>query len=215
MKLLLLPMVLILFSVSCRKFEEEKVISRAEPFVPTNLYPTERLPGYMNRVAVLPCFYPDMDSSVLEFADDIFGQELSQERIFEPVPISPRELRRVFGVSRISSTARLPKNFLRKIEELTSANGVLFIDLSSYKPYRPLSLTAKAKLVDIKSGEFLWAIDETFDAGHANVIVGASMFQEKKQVRALSKKTNGSALQSPRVFCKYIASTIFSTLPQR
>jgi hypothetical protein len=109
----------------------------------------------------------------------------------------------------------LPENFLSKIEELTSANGVLFVDLSSYKPYRPLSLSAKAKLVDIKSGEFLWAIDETFDAGHANVIVGASMFQERKQVRALSKKTNGSALQSPRVFCKYIASTIFSTLPQR
>ena len=50
------------------------MISRAEPFVPTNLYPTERLPSYMNRVAVLPCFYPDMDSSVLEFADDILGK---------------------------------------------------------------------------------------------------------------------------------------------
>ena len=91
-------------------------------------------------------------------------------------------------------------------------NGVLFTDLSSYKPYKPISISVRSKLVDIKSGEFLWAIDETFDAGHANVIVGASIFQEKSQVRVLSAKT-GSVLHSPRAFSKYVASTIFSTLP--
>ena len=29
---------------SCRHFEQEKVIRKADPFRPTNLYPTERLP---------------------------------------------------------------------------------------------------------------------------------------------------------------------------
>ena len=42
-----------------------------------------------------------------------------------------------------------------------------------------MSLGVRAKLVDLKSGEFMWAIDETFDAGHAGVILGASVFQEK------------------------------------
>ena len=27
----------------CRRFEQDKVVARAEPFVPTNLYPIERL----------------------------------------------------------------------------------------------------------------------------------------------------------------------------
>ena len=78
-----------------------------------------------------------------------------------------------------------------------------------------MSLGVRAKLVDLKSGEFMWAIDETFDAGHAGVIVGASVFQEKAQVRALSAKTSGSVLHSHRVFSKYVASTTFSTLPMR
>ena len=59
------------------------------------------------------------------------------------------------------------------------------------------------------------AIDETFDAGHANIIAGSRVFQEKNQVRALSDRTSGSVVQSPRIFAKYVASTTFSTLPMR
>ena len=57
--------------------------------------------------------------------------------------------------------------------------------------------------------------DETFDVKYASVMVGSDIFQEKKQVRALSAKTSGSVLHSPRIFAKYVASTMFSTLPKR
>jgi hypothetical protein len=212
--LIILPLLVLVFS-SCRKFEQEKVLARAEPFVPTNLYPVERLPTYFNRVAVLPCYHADPDSPLLDYIDDVFHQELAQERIFETIRISTDQMQRLFGSRRISSSSDLPENFLRTLDEQTGANGVLFVDLDSYRPYRPMSLGVRAKLVDLKSGEFMWAIDETFDAGHAGVIVGASMFQEKAQVRALSSKTSGSVLHSHRVFSKYIASTVFSTLPMR
>ena len=212
--LIILPLLVLVFS-SCRKFEQEKVLARAEPFVPTNLYPVERLPTYFNRVAVLPCYHADPDSPLLDYIDDVFHQELAQERIFETIRISTNQMRKLFGLGRISSSSDLPENFLRTLDEQTGANGVLFVDLDSYRPYRPMSLGVRAKLVDLKSGEFMWAIDETFDAGHAGVIVGASMFQEKAQVRALSSKTSGSVLHSHRVFSKYIASTVFSTLPMR
>jgi hypothetical protein len=200
---------------SCRKFEQEKVVARAVPFVPTNLYPIERLPSYFNRVITLPCYYTDEDSQMLDYIDDIFHQELTQERIFETIRISPRQMKASFGVERVSSLSKLPENFLRQLEDQTKANGVLFIDLHSYRPYRPMSLGVRAKMVDIKTGEFMWAIDETFDAGHASVIVGSNIFQEKDQVRALSAKTSGSVLHSPRIFAKYVASTTFSTLPLR
>lgn len=215
MRPLLFILGLALLVSSCRRFEQEKVVARAEPFAPKNLYPTERLPVYLNRVVVLPCFYPDADSPLLDYVDRIFLQEISQERIFETIPFSTSRMKSLFGHERVSSSGALPENFLRTLESETSANGVLFVDLDSYRPYRPISLGVRAKLVDIKSGEFHWAIDETFDAGHAGVILGARIFQENSQVRALSQKTEGSVLQSPRIFSKYVASTIFSTLPNR
>ena len=212
---LLSILTIIIFFSSCRKFQEEKVVAKAKPFSPTNIYPVERLPLNFTRVALLPCYYGDPDSQILSFCDPIFLQELSQERIFEIVQISPDELRNLTGKSRVSSTQNLPANFLRIIESNTGAQGVLFVDLDSYKPFRPMSIGVRSKLVDLKTGEFMWAIDETFDAGHANVVVGAAQFQESSQVRALSARTNGSVLHSPRIFTKYVASTIFSTLPKR
>lgn len=214
-KLLFIPLVLCIFLSSCRRFKEEKVIAQAEPFRPTNIYPVERLPLSFARVVLLPCYHKDPDSSLLSFCDDIFFRELSQERIFEIIQLSPRDLAELVGKPRVSSLEPLPASFLKTIESKTFANGVLFVDLDSYRPYRPMSLGVRAKLVDLKSGEFMWAIDETFDAGHADIIVGTTQFQEKLQVRAISDRTGGSVLHSPRIFTKYVASTIFSTLPKR
>lgn len=205
----------ILILSSCRKFKEEEVVAKAEPFKPTNIYPVERLPLHFTRVVLLPCFHPDSDSTILKFCDQVFYQELAQERIFEIIQLSTNDLQDLFGYKRLPSTGRLPANFLKRIEDQTGANGVLFVDLDSYKPFRPMSLGVRSKLVDLKTGEFMWAIDETFDAGHASVVVGASQFQEVAQVRALSDRTSGSVLHSPRNFTKYVASTIFSTLPKR
>jgi hypothetical protein len=204
-----------LFGSGCRRFEQEKIVAQAEPFVPQNLYPIERLPAYFNRVVVLPCYFPDLDSPILDYADGIFHQELSQERIFETIQLSQDQMKKHFGVERVASNLPLPENFLRRLEALTSANGVLFVDIDSYRAYRPISLGVRAKLVDLKSGEYMWAIDETFDSGHASVIAGANIFQKRAQVRALSSKTGGSVLHSPRIFSKYVASTCFSTMPTR
>ncbi len=201
--------------MGCRRFEQEKVIAQAEPYFPRNLYPIERLPTYFNRVVLMPCYYPDEASSVLDFADEIFYREFSQARLFEVVQLSPSQCGKLFGKQRLGSNEPLPDGFLDALESETQANGVAFIDLHSYKPYRPISLGIRCKLVDIKSGEFMWAIDETIDAGDASVIVAANRFQKSKQVHALSAKTDGSVLQSPRLFSKFAASTVFETLPAR
>jgi len=206
----------IIFSFfGCRKFKQEKIIAEANPYTPLNLYPVERLPKYFNRVAVLPCHHNDSSSSVLNFSDEIFLQELSQARLFEPVPISPDQCMKLFGKRRIGSTESIPDNFFNLLTERYGVNGVLFIDLHSFTPYRPISLGVRAKLVDIKSGEFMWAIDETIDGGDVSVVVAANQFQRTKHLQAVSQKTSGSILQSPRLFTKFVAAQMFSTLPSR
>ena len=89
------------------------------------------------------------------------------------------------------------------------------IDLHSFNSYRPISLGVRAKLVDLKSGEFMWAIDESIDAGDASVMVSANAYQRGKHVQAISNETRNSILQSPRLFSKFVAFSIFQTLPKR
>jgi len=163
----------------------------------------------------LPCFHSDPDSTLLVYVDDVFHQELAKQRLFETVRFSPERMKVLFGARRISSSGKLPQTFLADLERETGANGVLLVDLDSYRAYRPLALGVRAKLVDLKSADFLWAIDETFDAGQPDVIVAAELFQRESQLGNLSRKTSGSALSSPRTFAKYVASSTFSTLPIR
>jgi hypothetical protein len=200
---------------SCRRFEQEKVVRQAEPFLPKNLYPTERLPINFTRVAVLPCYFADEDSPLLDYVDEVFHQELTKQRLFETVRVSTEQMKVLFGMRRASSTGELPETFLSDIQKATGANGVLMVDLDSYRTYKPLALSVRAKLVEIKSADFFWAIDETFDAGQPGVIVAANQFQRAIQVNNISARTTGSATASPRTFAKYVAHSIFSTLPIR
>ena len=111
------------FFLGCRKFEQEKIVANAVPYTASNLYPIERLPSYFNRVAVLPVYHQDPDSTLLSFVDEIFQQELLQERIFEVIPISRETMKIQFGkemVSKYNSTnivlnkVKLPKAFKSK-----------------------------------------------------------------------------------------------------
>jgi len=164
---------------------------------------------------MLPCYFADEDSPLLDYVDEIFHQELTKQRLFETVRISTEQMKALFGIRRFSSSSEMPETFLSDIEKATGANGVLLVDLDSYRAYKPLALSVRAKLVEINSADFLWAIDETFDAGQPGVIVSANQFQRLAQVNNISARTNGSATASPRTFAKYVAHSIFSTLPIR
>ena len=194
-----------------QKIEHEKIVAEATPYQPKNLYPIERLPTYFNRVVVLPNFHTDPSSQVLSYSDDIFHKELTKVGLFETVLLSENTCLELFGQKRFSSAESLPENFLKTLTDKYGANGVLFVDLHTFSPYRPLSLGVRAKLVDLKSGEFMWAIDETIDAGSASVIVTANNYQRSNHVQAISSKTSTSVLQSPRFFCKFVANVMFST----
>lgn len=206
---------LILFSSSCRKFEQEKIVSEAIPYTPRNIYPVERLPKYLNRVAVMPTFDYDSSSNALTYSDDIFFKEIAKSGLFEVIPVTSLFCKTNFGKERLSASESLPENFFKLIDDEYGANGVLFIDLHSSKPYRPLSIGVRAKLVDLKSGEFLWAVDETVDGGDASVISAANLYQRSQHVQAISHKTSNSVLHSPRLFSKFVAKTLFQTLPIR
>jgi hypothetical protein len=213
--LLKLLFTFLFFFGGCRKSEQEKIIAQAPPYQPVNLYPRERLPTYFNRVAVMPAFCDSSSATALSFIDDLILQELSKSRLFEPTRVTPLESFALFGKERLSSYESLPEDFFDQLVNEFGANGVLLIDIHSYRPYRPISIGVRAKLVDLKSGEFMWAIDETVDGGDASVVVSAINFQKSKHVQALSDKTMGSILQSPRLFSKFLTNSIFSTLPNR
>ena len=122
-----------------QKIRTGKIIAQAPPYQPVNLYPGERLPTYFNRVAVMPAFCDTSSSTALSFIDDLILQELSKSRLFEPARVTPQESFSLFGKERLGSFESLPEDFDQLVNKY-GANGVLMVDIHSYRPYRPISL---------------------------------------------------------------------------
>jgi len=205
-----------LFMGGCRHADRDKLVRKAAPHEPTNLHTVEKFPSNFKRVVVLPCHFLPEDQLLLDYIDSVFHQELAKKRLFEPVFINRSELRRMVGKTQLTPQEKLPENFLaRMLAEYPGVDGVMFLEIFGYRPYKPLSLGVRGKLVDLRSGDFIWAIDEIFDAGNASVISAAENFQRREQVTNFSRHSHGSVLASPRVFTKYVADAAFGTLPTR
>ena len=121
-------------------------------------------------------------------------------------------------VQTFSADDKLPQDFLQKVRDEFGCDAVMFSVLTQYRPYPPLAVGWKLRLVDAVDGQTWWTSDEVFDATDDKVAVGARKFQEKNM------KYNGAipALQDthtvllvPRQFGMYTARAVVETMPVR
>lgn len=190
--------------------------SRLGPFYkPTNVVGDAQLPATLHRVVVLPISVgnvaPPESGAAL---DPVFIAELQKQNRFEIVPISREECNQRFHVEEFRSTAALPHDFVAMLQREHAADGVLFIDLTVYKPYRPITIGIRTKLATL-SGEvrLLWAFDNVFSADDPAVANSARHHFLNSDRGGVPADLTPSALQSPTRFGAYIAAEAFATLP--
>lgn len=185
------------------------------PYAPTNYSCAECLPQHVKRVVVLPVYSSDIEGRLIDNFDETFQSELQKQNRFEVVPVSRHQLKTHFHKEQLNSTEVLPYDFLEKLNNKYAADAVLFIDLTDYRPYKPMALGVRSKLVDVFSGDMLWSLDETFDTGNPHVAVAARRFQLGHQKTTFPLDSGTSVLKSPHRFSQYVAYNVFRTLPVR
>ncbi|OHE71241.1 MAG: hypothetical protein A2007_00165 [Verrucomicrobia bacterium GWC2_42_7] len=182
------------------------------PYKPKNVFaPKETIP--LRRVVLLPIYFEERDAPFLLSLEDIFSCELIKNACFEVVTASKEEMAQLFGKQQINSSSNFPQNFFPLLNNKYDADGVIFIDLLRYQPYKPIIIGIRAKLVEIKTGKILWAFDNIFDAGSPRVSYAAKLFQMKNEQQDYPLDNSDSILHSPSKFSKYVASEAFKTLP--
>ena len=123
---------------SCRKFEQEKVVAAL------NRYANQPLPGratsflFQSRgcTALLSC---GSGYAAIGLRRWRFSSGIAQERIFETIRFSQPTTEDSLVLPGYPPPPISPKTSC-SLDEQTGANGVLFVDLDSYRPYRPMSL---------------------------------------------------------------------------
>ncbi|MBX7121613.1 MAG: hypothetical protein K1X42_05735 [Opitutaceae bacterium] len=192
--------------------------ARTGPFyIPTNVRGVDRFPATVKRIAILPVAgLPEIPEENLARLDSSFSSEFNRSARAEAVLVSRDLLARLAGARQLTSVEVLPHDLLSRLKGATSADAILFIDLTAYSPYPPLKLGIRSKLVDIASGEILWAFDNLFDANEPAVANAARRhYLDSNASEFVKGDLSSTVLQNPTRFGSYVAFSTFVTLPKR
>lgn len=186
------------------------------PYQPVNHVGIVSLPMELRRVVLLPvCGGDFIPSEVAAGLDPVFAEALQRQARFEVVPVSRAWCRRYFGVDEFSSAAALPHDFLARLAREHAADGVVFVDVTTYSDLRPLSLGVRIKLALFDGPRVVWTYDEILSTADPAIAAGAKAYVRGHAAPGLPVDLSPSALQSPSRFAAYVASTAFGTLPPR
>jgi len=181
------------------------------------LYAPEFAPD-VKRVALLPLACADRSPELrdgCEALTPVVEAELVKIRKFEVVSASPEILRKCTGRSAWTGAESLPQNFFDVLREAYGCDAVLFCQLTTFRPYEPLAVGLRMKLVSTRTGQTLWAVDELLDAGRQSVLNGARQYQSARLQGSYDGCGDWLVRNSPRMFGQYAAAQMLATLPKR
>jgi hypothetical protein len=189
--------------------------ARTGPFFnPVNHAGDAALPPTLRRVVLLPvCGGAVANGETAAALDAVFATELQRRNRFEVVVLSRAECRRRFGADEFSSSSALPRDFLPALRREFAADAVMWIDVTAYRPYRPLALGIRGKLATAKEPRLVWTFDTVFSADDPAVANAARRHFVDQTHTAVPADLSPAVLQSPGRFATYVAAATFATLP--
>jgi hypothetical protein len=177
-----------------------------------------RLAPDIKRVVVLPIACDPQRPELLDgctLLQPILETELTKTGRFEVVPANAESLCIRTGSDFWTGSEVLPNDFLTGLREQYGCDAVLFCQLTEFRSYSPLAVGWRMRLVEVRSRQTLWAVDEMFDGGNASVLSGATQYQAAEEGPVSKRSGHWPISVSPRRFAQYAAAQILATLPER
>lgn len=194
-------------------------LARGRSYHPQNVFAgAGALPVNIRRVAVLPLVCDDNNYELSEgraVLQPVLLAELMKTKKFEVVSPDTAVLENRTSRAEWSDDQALPADFFTILRETSACDAVLFARLTVFRPYPPLAVGWRLRLVDAQSGRTIWSADEVFDGGQPSVQNGARRHQLTEDRSADTAPDEWFMQNSPSRFAEYTAARLFATLPPR
>ena len=192
---------------------------RGSSYQPQNVYAgAGALPVNIRRVAVLPLVCDENNYDLSEgravLQPILFG-ELMKTKKFEVVSADTAVLENRTRCAEWSDDKALPADLFTILRQTSACDAVLFARLTVFRPYPPLAVGWRLRLVDAKTRRTIWSADEIFDGGQPDVQNGARRHQLTAERDSYYAPDEWFMRNSPSKFAEYTAATLFATLPPR
>ena len=181
---------------------------------PSNFYLDDQRIYDIQRVVMMPVHAPDAALTTEYDIDQQFLAKLTATQLFEVVQVSREDLTRRFGRRSFSSASVLSDSLFEYIEEVTAADAVVFFDITSYHPFKPIKLGVRGKMITLIDQKMVWAVDQLYDASSRKTSRNAVKYEKKHLADFDAGEMKDSILMSPTRFTAYAAEHTILTLPE-
>lgn len=175
--------------------------------------PSFAWPAGFVRVAMLPIYITTPTGGALDDLDEIFRAEMSKLLPLEVVTVSRADLLAALGEKQISSTAVIPQKLVQYLQAKYAVQGIVFTDMPVYRPYRPINIAVRSKLVQVSDMEMLWSASGVMDSAEPGIAASASQYAERN-LHGTGKNGAQLILQSPRRYAAFVANGLYGTVPE-
>lgn len=181
------------------------------------IYPPA-LSANLQRVVMLPLTSESQSTGLSEGCEalqPILLEELERSKRFEVVAANAGVLRGGSGRLAWTGAEELPADFFGSLKREYGCDGVLFCQLTVFNAYGPPVIGWRLKLVDVRTREILWAVDQVFDANDVVAAKKPWQFLHGPGKSDAIDETRWEVLNSPRQFGRYTVAKVLETLPKR
>lgn len=113
----------------------------------------------------------------------------------------------------LADTSSYSLQELAAIRRQLKADAVLFGSITEYRPFPHLTTAIRLRMVDLRDGKLIWAIEQVWDSTDKRVEQRMKVFFDHEMRSGYRPLDWQLLLTSPRAFDKFIAFEIARTLP--
>ena len=166
----------------------------------------------IGRVAFVELSADDRGGQVAADTTDELAVAIRDNRLFAVTVIRSSDPQYVRMPSDTSSGLTFEQ--IAQLHKELDCDAILMGAITTYQPYPHMRMGLQLKLLDLRSGQLVWAIDQVWDTTEARLEQRLKKFFSTHMRKDYEPLGWRLALTSPRAFEKFVAWDAASTLPQ-
>lgn len=209
-------LVALAFFAGCTSPRLERAVRdqpRGPAYTPDNVYAEAALSAEVRTVAVLPFGTDRLAHPFMPEVETVLVNKLRSGGRLNVVLVPLSLVREVTGSYAPGYNDPLPPELFERIWKAYRADAILQTEVTAFRPYKPMLLGLRSRLLSRSDKRVLWACDEIFDAGNRSVSTGARKYAEGQLDQPYPLQSSYSSLLSPQRFAGYVGETLYATLP--
>lgn len=164
----------------------------------------------ISRIAIVELGNDSGYSQISADMTNALFESLQKKQLFGLTIVRKRD--KLWKSLQLDSDTIYSLKIMNSIHEMINCDGVLVGTITEFKPYPHMVIGLRLKLMDLKDGQLIWAIEQVWNSSDKNTQKRIKNYLENEKDSSQISLNKRLAIISPLEFIKYISYETAETL---